>query len=169
MAEKAAAPARKGRHPKLTEETQAAIVEALSRGAFDHVAASAAGIAERTFRYWMERGAEAASGIYHDFYAAVSRARAEARLEAEARVYETDPYKWLRFGPGRDRPGAPGWTDGEASGPMTEITQGDLVIKTFWGRASDGPPPRRAEQVDDDDEALQREGSREESESDASQ
>lgn len=134
-----------GRNIKLTAEAQATIVEAIQRGAFDHIAAEAAGVTGRTFRNWMERGAEEARGLYADFYAAVIQARAKARINAEARVYETEPYKWLRFGPGRDRPGSPGWTDSDGSGPMTEITQGDMVIRTFWGRASETPPPRVAE------------------------
>lgn len=148
-------PVRMGRRSLLTPDIQATIVVAIESGSFDYVAAAAAGISERAFRFWVEWGAEhekaveegrdapqrADSARYGDFFAAVRAARASARQKAEARVYEEDPFKWLRYGPGRDRPGAPGWTDGDASGGVTEVTQGDLVIKTYWGRASEKSPP----------------------------
>lgn len=167
---KAKAKKKRGAHVKLTTEAQSAIVEAITKGAFDHVAASAARIAPSTFYHWMDLGSEASRGIYYDFYVAVCEARATARAKAESIVYNTDPYKWLRFGPGRDRPGSPGWTDSDAtSGPITEVTQGDLTITTYWGRASETLPPRVAELESDETPALDDDSDEEEEESDALQ
>jgi hypothetical protein len=85
------------------------LLEALRRGAFDWVAAEAAGINRRSFYRWMKR-AEAGEVVYQRFADQVRRAKAEARLEAEARVLASDPLSWLRMGPGRERRGEPGWT-----------------------------------------------------------
>ena len=85
------------------------LLEALRRGAFDWVAAEAAGINRRSFYRWMKR-AEEGEETFQRFAEQVRRAKAEARLEAEARVLAADPLSWLRLGPGRERSGAPGWT-----------------------------------------------------------
>jgi hypothetical protein len=85
------------------------LLEALRRGAFDWVAAEAAGIHRRTFYRWLERG-EAGEEPYAQFAREVQRARAQARVEAEAKVRELNPLAWLRQGPGRERNGRPGWT-----------------------------------------------------------
>ena len=40
-------------------------------------------------------------------------ARAQARAQREAAVAQQNPLAWLRMGPGRERPGEPGWTDAQ--------------------------------------------------------
>lgn len=96
---------------KLTPKTQKAIVAYIRSGAFDWVAAEAAGISARTFRRWMEAG-ERGVAAYVGFYEAVRVARAEARVTAEVEVRKDNPLAWLRYGPGRDRgPEKRGWTD----------------------------------------------------------
>lgn len=107
------------RPTKLTAETHQRVVQLVRGGVFDHVAARAAGIDPATFRRWMERG-EREVGPYRTFREDVLRVRAEARASAEARVFAERPFEWLRYGPGRDRAGEPGWTEPlrvEHSGP----------------------------------------------------
>jgi hypothetical protein len=120
-----------GRPTKLTPEIQEIIVDAIRRGSFDHVAATAAGIGKSTFMRWLAAGGRG-SPLYVEFHEAVSRARAEARISAEARVHAENPLAWLRYGPGRERPGEAGWTDaqrmeltGKDGGP---IQQSQVVI-----------------------------------------
>jgi len=112
-----------GRRTKLTPEVHAAIVAYMRAGAFAWVAAEAAGIDKSTLYRWMDRGAREASGSYHDFAEDVRQAQAQARVTAEVQVRQEQPLAWLRYGPGRARPDAPGWTDsmeitGTDSGPI---------------------------------------------------
>ena len=100
-----------GRNIKLTPETQKTIVAFIRSGAFDWVAAEAAGICGKTFRRWMEAG-EQGHATYTGFYEAVREARGQARVTAEVDVRKDNPLAWLRYGPGRDRgPEKRGWTD----------------------------------------------------------
>ena len=39
------------------------------------------------------------------------QARSEARIVAKIEVRKMNPFHWLRYGPGRERSGEPGWTD----------------------------------------------------------
>ncbi len=146
-----------GRPAKLTEEAQKAIVEAIGSGSFDYIAAEAAGITARSFRNWMERGEQATSGKYHDFYLAVMQARAQARKSAESRVWATDPFKWLRFGPGREKAGRPGWTDGTEEATDALASMADTVIKTVWGRADREPPPQSGQEEPAEPSPMQQE------------
>lgn len=98
-----------GRPTKLTPRRARLLVEAIREGAFDWVAAEAAGIARRTFYEWLEKG-EAGQEPFARLAADVRQARAEARIGAERSVYKQRPATWLTKGPGRERPGAPGWT-----------------------------------------------------------
>lgn len=115
-----------GRKSKLTPELINELCRHLKSGAFDYAAARAVGISHTTFYNWMERGRqeeaeieaiEAAGGevpetsLFLEFLDKVSQCAALARIDAEKRVFTEDPFKWLRYGPGRDRPGEPGWTD----------------------------------------------------------
>lgn len=124
--------AKVGRPSKLTPEAVRIIVEATQRGCFAHVAAQAAGISASTFHLWMSEGEAEASRIaqglepdegkapYLEFSEQVNRARGIARGFAEARLYQEDAFKWLRYGPGRHKPGNEGWADTskvEHSGP----------------------------------------------------
>ncbi len=97
-----------GRRPLLNEQTTAKVVEAIKGGAFDWVAAEAAGIGRRTFYDWLARGEGGHRG-YIEFLVRVRQARAEARICAESLVRQRDPLSWLRLGPGRERDGEPGW------------------------------------------------------------
>ena len=71
-----------GRKPKLTPEVQARICELLNKGAWFKEAAQDAGITERTFYNWMERGEKAKSGLYFQFFQAVEKNCNDAKLFA---------------------------------------------------------------------------------------
>lgn len=112
-----------GRRTKLTPEVHNFIVQYIRGGAFDYVAAQAVGIDPGTFRRWMNRGEKRTDEPFRTFCTEVQQARAEARVAAENRVFKDAPFNWLRYGPGRERPGEPGWTDSrqiEHSGPGGE-------------------------------------------------
>ena len=108
-----------GRRTKLTQEVQEIIIQAIRQGCFDWVAAQAGGITPQTFGNWMRWG-EKGNPRYLAFFSEVQSAKAETRRKAEAKVFAEDAFKWLRYGPGRERPGEPGWTESaqlEHSGP----------------------------------------------------
>ena len=99
-----------GRRTKLTAEVQEGIVDLIRQGAYDYQAARANGIDDSTFYRWMRAG-EKADSVYRQFCKEVREARAEARTAAEIQVRKDNPLAWLRYGPGRERPGEPGWTE----------------------------------------------------------
>jgi len=99
-----------GRRTKLTPEVQKSIVKLIRGGAYDYQAARASGIDDSTFRRWMRAG-ENGNSKYRPFCAEVRQARAAARTAAEIEVCKDNPLAWLRYGPGRERPGEPGWTE----------------------------------------------------------
>jgi hypothetical protein len=94
------------------------IVGYIRGGSFAHVAAEAAGISARTFREWIARGegrsARATTEKHKRFAADVKRARAEARLGAEVRVYRDQPTYWLAR-VARSTAEGEGWSDPAAS------------------------------------------------------
>lgn len=98
-----------GRRSKLTLEVQHEIVTFIANGAYDQVAALAAGISRSTYYRWYNAGANPKSR-YAAFREAVDGARGRARAVAETRVFREKPDVWLKNGPGRERPGQPGWT-----------------------------------------------------------
>src|SRR5438874_13499824 len=103
----------------LNEQVYQKLLEALRGGAFDWVAAEAAGIHRSTFYDWLARG-EKGEQTWAGFAREVLRARAQARLRAEGRLLEQDPLSWLRLGPGRERRGRRGWTEAaEGQGGMS--------------------------------------------------
>ena len=104
-----AATQKKGRPCKLSDALIEQVTLAVAKGAYAHIAAEAGGIAPSTFFDWMRKGREGDSR-FMEFSERVSEARAKARLRAEKLVFESDPKFWLRCGPGRERPGNPGWT-----------------------------------------------------------
>lgn len=118
---------RVGRPSKLTPELQAKIVAGVRLGAFPSIAARAAGIGSSTFYRWMQAG-ERGRKRFREFREEVGRAAAEARQAAEWEVRKTNPLAWLRYGPGRSKPGRPGWTDakeitGEDAGPVQHVVR----------------------------------------------
>ena len=97
---------------RLTPEIEQRILSFIRAGGFPWVAAEGAGIPRKVFRLWLRRGQKkGAPKLYRRFYQSVMEARAHARLTAELETRKRDPRFWLVRGPGRERPGAPGWTN----------------------------------------------------------
>jgi hypothetical protein len=105
-------------------------VKAIRNGAYDHIAAQAAGVHRDTFRNWMERGEsdKLEDMEYAEFAQLVMQARADARQIAEGRVWKEKPDTWLLKGPGRERPGEPGWSNETT----VNVNTGDTPIKLTW-------------------------------------
>jgi hypothetical protein len=123
-----------GRRCLLSPEVRAALIEAIAGGAFDWVAAEAAGIGRRTFYDWMRRG-EAGEQPFAELLTAVRRARAEARVGAERTIRKRNPLAWLRLGPGRERADEPGWTSPNkpAAAGATESATEKLLREALEG------------------------------------
>jgi transposase-like protein len=108
---------RRGRPPgsvSLTPEIQATIVGLLRKGVFLHVAASIAGISHRTLDDWIARGegrhpTRPSTPKLRRFAREVRIAQALARIDAESRVFQASPAKWLRNA-ARTTPWSDGWT-----------------------------------------------------------
>jgi hypothetical protein len=104
---------RVGAKSKLTAEVRATILDALRQGAYEHVAAKAAGVDVSTLKRW--RASDAPQ--HRAFRAEVDQALAEARVKMERVAFceaktSGEALAWLRVGPGRDRgEDEPGWTD----------------------------------------------------------
>src|SRR5205807_9089469 len=78
---------------------------------------------------WMRRGATPRSGArYRRFYEQVMQARAQARLAAELETRKKDPRYWLMHGPGRERPGAAGWTNPPKAPALRKRTSDRAVL-----------------------------------------
>jgi len=119
---------RTGRKTKLTPEIHQRIVAYIRAGAFDWVAAQACGIVSSTFYLWLQQG-DAGDPQFLEFSEDVRRARAASRLAAEVEFRKDDPQFWLRCGPGKDRPGEPGWTDRPATIEMPHVT---IIVTDRW-------------------------------------
>jgi hypothetical protein len=116
------------RTPKLPDkEKLARIVSYIRSGAYPHVAAGAEGIPSSTFFRWMKLGKQGVKS-YAAFWEKVTTAHSQKRVSAEVEVGKENPLAWLRYGPGRSRPGEPGWTDiplelSEADGKESEADE----------------------------------------------
>lgn len=121
-----------GRPTKLTAEVRQLIVAAIRAGAWDYIAAEAAGIDDSQFYRWMVRGKEQPKSIYGQFRREVEQAYGQARLAAELRVHQERPFEWLRSGPGRERTGRPGWSDHQISVELQQGPTVNLFLSQEW-------------------------------------
>lgn len=96
--------ARKRRLPD--PQTTKNITAFVRAGAFQWVAAVASGVSRAKFAEWMT--GQTMEEL--EFQQAVNEAAAQARVAQETKVAATKPLAWLLRGPGRERPGEPGWT-----------------------------------------------------------
>lgn len=139
---------RRGRKLKLLSPAiRNTIISYIRAGAYAWVAAQAAGIHRATFWRWMQIGERhherSKASVYRDFYYEVQQAQAEARAAAEIQVRRDRPETWLRYGPGRSRPGMPGWT--AEPGINVQVTQQQAMIAL--GDLADDPAVREAERA----------------------
>ena len=108
---------RRGRPPgsvSLTPEIAERILELIRGGTWDYVAAEAAGISDRTFYEWIQRGegehpTRPRTRKLQRFAEGVRRAKAEARAAGEIRLFRENPGRWLSY-VARTKPGREGWT-----------------------------------------------------------
>lgn len=144
-----------GRKTLLTPQVQEKIVAYIRGGSFAWVAAAAAGITQSSYFRWMMRGEEEYKAWeraceeqeendpdaqappemsqFAAFWYAVYEARGQARVFIENKVSQERPLEWLRYGPGRHKPGEEGWTDstkieltGANGTPLNALEQIDL-------------------------------------------
>src|SRR5689334_11424044 len=98
---------------RLTVELADAICADIRAGCFEKVAASRHSVSHFTFYQWSKRGEHDAEEreraaddreptIYEAFWRALEAAKAEARYDAETRVFRTAPQFWLARGYARD-------------------------------------------------------------------
>ena len=92
------------------------VINALTRydirdGVFPYIAAQAHGVPKSTFFDWLRRGEIEKRRPFLELSDKVRQAAAGARVQAERVVFKDNPFAWLRYGPGRERPDAPGWTE----------------------------------------------------------
>jgi hypothetical protein len=93
----------------------------IRNGAYPYQAALSVGIPKSTFYDWLRRG-RAGEKPFAEFSDKVALAHSHARVFKEIKVATENPLAWLRYGPGRERPDEPGWTDSttiEMSGELT--------------------------------------------------
>jgi hypothetical protein len=113
-----------GRRSKLTQDLQQRICAFIRAGAYDYVAAEAAGISRHTFFEWIRRGEgndaeRPATPLYAQFANAIRLAKAEARETAEVTIKKIDP-KWWLARMHRGQPDAPGWMPTNAKQESTQ-------------------------------------------------
>jgi hypothetical protein len=127
--------------PKLTPELAEQIITFIRSGGFPLVAAEGVGVPAELFRQWLARGERPrAREPYRSLAREVRQAAARCRLVAECAAYKKEPKFWLAHGPGRDRPGYPGWA-GEvrpnaADGPVPDpVDWSALGIRLLHGLA----------------------------------
>jgi hypothetical protein len=107
------------KRPRLTDALENKILVWIRSGAFPHIAAEAEGIPTEVFHRWMAWGTRRSPlprERYRRFAHNVQQAAAFGRLRVEIAIRDKDPKFWLLSGPGKKRPGCPGWTS--ASKPL---------------------------------------------------
>lgn len=85
---------RVGRPSKLTPEVRRRLISAITAGNYYQTACQFAGIGYSTFRRWMERGQNAKTGQYREFWEEVTRAEAEAEARMVAQWQAQIPEDW---------------------------------------------------------------------------
>lgn len=119
---------------RLTPTLEKQILGYIRAGGFPQVAAEAAGVPREVFADWLAQGRRAgARAPYRAFAWNVIQAIAQARLKAEIAVRDKDARFWLRYGPGREMPGAPGWT-GPAKPSTAPAGEINALAHPEWGR-----------------------------------
>ena len=108
--------------PGLFLENRIKIIAAIRSGTYSHVAAEAFGMPGEDFERWMELGeGKRKREPFASFAREVREAEAQARLRAETTAFQKEPKIWLQNGPGRERPGKPGWS--ATVKPVQEISE----------------------------------------------
>lgn len=83
-----------GRPTKFTPEVREKILAAIRAGNYAGVAADYAGVGETTFYRWLQKGREAKSGKFREFWVAVKKAEREAEVRAVAQIQKHMDSNW---------------------------------------------------------------------------
>src|SRR5262249_33142788 len=116
-------------------------------------AVEAAGVPWAEWRRWMRLGRQSSpESPYQVFRAEVVQAQAQGRLKAETEVFQKSPMLWLKHGPGREKPGWPGWASAGSGtvavsgngkhGKPLDSPEMQQVVQGFL-EATEGEPPTR--------------------------
>ena len=119
---------------QLTPEIESQVLAFIRAGGFDWIAAEAAGIPRPIFEHWLSKGSRHGREPYRRFFVSVMQARAQARIATEVEARQKDPRFWLKHGPGRERPGYPGWSN-PATGGMPPAEGSASVLDSVEVRA----------------------------------
>ena len=82
------------RPTKLTPDRHTAILQAILAGNYAETAARYAGVTSATFYNWMNRGRDAKSGLYMEFFDAVENAKAQAETRDVALIERAANETW---------------------------------------------------------------------------
>lgn len=100
----------------------------IMQGVFPWVAANAYGVSKAQLKRLEETNEDIANAIL--------TAHGTARASAEARVFASNPEFWLKYGPGKQKPDAPGWGEERAiTGaegtplPSQQVTVNQILIQ----------------------------------------
>ena len=123
-------PMAKRYNQKLTPELSARFCEAISKGYSIGAACAEVGIARKTYYNWYNRGKEAKSGKYKQFYCDVDNAEDKATHRAEKPIIDAIPHdareaKWWLI---KRRQGLYGERSFNETKVEAEITS-DLLVK----------------------------------------
>ena len=83
-----------GRKTKLTPEVQEIIVDGINAGLTLVLTCARAGVTYVTFYRWLEKGEAANSGVFCEFFNAVSRAKADSALRLVSQITLQAPTDW---------------------------------------------------------------------------
>ena len=83
-----------GRKTKLTPEVQEIIVDGINAGLTLVLTCARAGVTYATFYRWLEKGEAAKSGVFCEFFDAVSRAKADSALRLVSQITLQAPTDW---------------------------------------------------------------------------
>jgi len=108
---------------RLPPDAEKQLLSAIRAGVYPQVAAEGCGLPRRVFSRWMKRGEHTTQGRCHGLWLKICEATAQARMKAEIEVRQKDVKFWLRYGPGKERPGAPGWGASAKSGQRAPAGQ----------------------------------------------
>lgn len=111
----------RGRRPRLEQvssEIYNKILLFIRAGAYKHQVAKGFGVSSTAFNAWLARGQDDIDRnkltIYAQLVLDVEQAEGTARIQKELEVAVKNPEFWLKNGPGKTKPGEPGWTDTQA-------------------------------------------------------
>jgi hypothetical protein len=123
------------KHFRLTPEIQEMILSSVRAGGHDHVAAEAAGVPREVYFTWLEEACKPrAPRRLRQLLVEVRKAQAMARLRAEIELRNNNPRSWLLNGPGRERPGLPGWSQAVDPRVLEAVATLQLADSPIWRR-----------------------------------